>query len=108
MIASPNMSPRVPRAARRPALAAAGALACAAGALWTSWGALAFVGEDDGGAVAGPGSPGSYIGLLPSLVWLGLLLLTAALVWILVRPSARSVAPLWLSAVAILPWLPFR
>src|SRR5438034_7771689 len=111
MIASPNMSPGVPRAARRPTLAAAGALACAAIGLWASLGALAFVGDNDGAApisnVSNVSSL-SYVGLLPAVVWLGLFLLTAALLWILVRPSAGTVAPLWLSAVAILPWLPFR
>ena len=99
MIASPNMASRV---GRRPSLAAAGALASAALALWVSSGALAFVAPDSDAA------PVAYVGLLPSLVWLALGLLAAALVAIFVRPSARTVAPLWLSAVVILPWLPFR
>jgi len=90
---------------RRPSIAAAGALACGAVALWVSLGALTFVGVEDGAA---PGGPLSYVGLLPPLTWLVLFLLIAALVAILLRPSARTVAPLWLSAVAILPWLPFR
>ena len=87
---------------RRPSLAAAGALACAALALWVSLGALTFVGADNDAA------PVSYVGVLPPLVWLALFLLAAALVAIFVRPSTRTVAPLWLSAVVILPWLPFR
>src|SRR5438445_272752 len=93
------MSAGVPRLARRPSLAAAGALTCAALALWVSFGALAFVGADNGTA---------YVGLLPPLMWLALLLLAAALLAIFVRPSALTVAPLWLSAVAVLPWLPVR
>jgi hypothetical protein len=78
--------------------AAAGSLVCAALALWVSFGALAF----DNTA-----SPVSSIGLLPPVWWLALLLLAAGLVAIVVRPAARTVAPLWLSAVALLPWLPF-
>src|SRR5438067_7216937 len=93
MIASPRML------TRRPSLAAAGATACAALALWVSFGALTFVGPDNGGP---------YVGILPSPMWLAVLLLAAALITIVGRPSARSVAPLWLSAVAILPWLPLR
>src|SRR6185295_10486074 len=46
--------------------------------------------------------------LFPPLRLLVLFLLIAALVAILLRPSAGAVAPLWLSAVAVLPWLPFR
>src|SRR5436190_18155260 len=97
-----SATPKVPRVTSRPSLAAAGALACDALALWVSLGALTFVGADNGTA------PSSYVGLLPPLVWLGLFLIAAAFVAIVVRPSARAVAPLWVSAVAVLPWLPLR
>jgi hypothetical protein len=73
------------------------ALACAALALWVSFGALSFVDADDRAA---------YVGVLPPLVWLAVLLVAAGGVTIVARPSPRQVAPLWLSAVALLPWLP--
>lgn len=87
---------------RRPSLAAAGSLACAALALWVSFGALTFLDADSGA------DPVSYVGVLPPVWWLAVLLLAAGLFAIIVRPPARIVAPLWLSAVALLPWLPFR
>ena len=90
---------------RRPSVAAAASLACAALALWASFGALTFLDADNG---AVPVSPVSYVGLLPPVWWLACLLLASGLVAIIARPSARTVAPLWLSAVALLPWLPFR
>src|SRR3990172_3657614 len=96
MIASRNMAPSV---ARRPSLAAAGALACAALALWVSFGALSFVDADSGAG---------YVGILPPLTSLGVLLVAAGALAIVARPSPRAVAPLWLSAVLLLPWLPFR
>jgi len=83
--------------ARRPSLATAGALACAALSLWASFGALAFVEADNRAA---------YVGLLPSLRSLALLLAVAAAAAVGMRPSPRIVAPLWLSAVILLPWLP--
>ena len=52
---------------RRPSVAAAASLACAALALWASFGALTFL-DADNGAV-----PVSYVGLLPPLWWLALL-----------------------------------
>jgi len=79
------------------ATTAAMALMCAALALWVSFGALSFVDADDRGA---------YVGVLPPLVWLAALLVAAGAVTIVARPSPRQVAPLWLSAVALLPWLP--
>src|SRR3990172_8738120 len=85
--------------ARRRSLAATGALVCAALALWVSLGALTFL-ETDG--------RGAYAGVLPPLVWLGALLIAACTVAVVVRPSAAHVAPLWLSAVLLLPWLPVR
>lgn len=81
----------------RPSAPAVGALICAAAACWVSFGALAFLD-------ARPGA--RYAGVLPSPLWLGVLLvavLLAAVVW---RPSAHAVAPLWLSAVLLIPWLP--
>jgi hypothetical protein len=82
---------------RRVSLGAAGAVTCAAVALWVSFGALSFVEADNRAA---------YVGLLPPAGRLALLLAAAAAVTFGIRPSARSVAPLWLSAVALLPWLP--
>ncbi len=79
------------------ATTAAMAMTCAALALWVSFGALSFVDADDRGA---------YVGVLPPLVWLAALLVAAGAVTIVARPSPRTVAPLWLSAVALLPWLP--
>ena len=84
--------------ATRPSVATAGAAACAALALWVSFGALSFADADDAGA---------YVGLLPPISWLALLLIAAGLLTVVLRPSPRSMAPLWLSAVALLPWLPF-
>ena len=75
-------------------------LACAALALWVSFGALSFVDVDSGG------SGDAYVGVLPSLTWLAVLLVTAGAFAIAIRPSSRAVAPLWLSAVLLLPWLP--
>ena len=94
MIASPGaMTGRLSLAATTAAMA----LMCAALALWVSFGALSFVDADDRGA---------YVGVLPPLVWLAALLVAAGAVTIVARPSPRQVAPLWLSAVALLPWLP--
>jgi hypothetical protein len=73
-------------------------LMCAALALWVSFGALSFVDADDRGA---------YVGLLPPLVWLAVLVVAAGAITIVARPSSRTVAPLWLSTVILLPWLPF-
>ena len=49
--------------ARRPSLLAAGAAACAAIALWVSFGVLSFVDAEN---------HAPYVGVLPSLQWLGL------------------------------------
>ena len=70
---------------------------CGAIALWVSFGALSFVDADNNAA---------YVGILPSPLWLALLLVAGALFVLAYRPSLHAVAPLWLSAVAILPWLP--
>ena len=83
--------------ARRPSLLAAGALVCAALASWVSFGALSFVDAANHAA---------YVGVLPNFQWLILLLVAAAVLAVVVRPSPGAVAPLWLSAVALLPWLP--
>jgi hypothetical protein len=101
----------VSRMGRRPSVPAAASLACAALALWVSFGALAFIDADLSASSASPVSTIShisYIGLLPPLWWLALLLAAAGLLAIVVRPPARTVAPLWLSAVALLPWLPLQ
>jgi hypothetical protein len=83
--------------ARRPSLLAAGAMVCAALSLWVSFGALSFVDAEN---------HAPYVGVLPTLQWLGLLLVAALALTIAVRPSSAAVAPLWLSAAALLPWLP--
>ena len=95
MRSDPQRGYRVPGG--RPSLSATGALVCGAVAVWVSFGALTFLDTT-------PGSP--YVGILPSPVWLFGLLSVAALITIIVRPPARTVAPLWLSAVMLLPWLP--
>jgi hypothetical protein len=85
---------------RRPSLShftAAITIACGALALWVSFGALSFVDVDD---------RASYVGVLRSPVWLAVLLSAAAAVVVFTRPSPRDVAPIWLSAVLLLPWLP--
>ena len=79
------------------ATTAAMAMTCAALALWVSFGALSFVDADDRAA---------YVGVLPPLVWLAALLVAAGAVAVVARPSPGTVAPLWLSAVALFPWLP--
>jgi hypothetical protein len=94
MIASPiAMIGRLSLAATTAAIA----LTCAALALWVSFGALSFVDADDRAA---------YVGVLPPLVWLGGLLVAAGAVTFVARPAPRMVAPLWLSAVTLLPWVP--
>src|SRR6185436_9222837 len=88
------MTGRFSLAATIPAMA----MAVAALAMWVSFGALSFVDADDQSA---------YVGVLPPFLWLVALLVAAGAVTIVARPSPRTVAPLWLSAVALLPWLPF-
>jgi hypothetical protein len=83
--------------AGRPSLLAAGALICAALSLWVSFGALSFVDAEN---------HAPYVGVLPNFQWLGLLLVAALALTIVVRPSPTTVAPLWLAAAALLPWLP--
>src|SRR5467141_3952454 len=85
--------------ASRPSVVSAGAAACAALALWVSFGALSFVDAGDRAA---------YVGVLPPFLWLVALFVAVAVFTIAARPSPRLVAPLWLSVVVILPWLPFR
>ena len=72
-------------------------MVCAALASWVSFGALSFVDANN---------HAPYVGVLPSFQWLVLFLVAASVVMFVVRPSADDVAPLWLSAVALLPWLP--
>jgi hypothetical protein len=82
---------------RRLSLGAAGALVCAALALWVSFGAIAFLDTFN---------RAPYVGLLPSPLWLVALFFVAAAVGVVTRPTPQAVAPLWLSAVLLLPWLP--
>jgi hypothetical protein len=70
-----------------------GAILCSGVASWTSCGTLALT---DGGA--------SRIGVLPSFWWLAAAIGAAAVVALLVGPRRASL--LWLSIVALLPWLP--
>jgi hypothetical protein len=65
--------------------------------LWVSFGALSFVDAQN---------HAPYVGVLPPLRWLILLLTAALALTIAIRPSPRAVSPLWLSAAALLPWLP--
>ena len=60
-------------------------------------GALSFVDVD---------KSAPYVGILPSFVWLAALVVAGAICVVAFRPPTSAVAPLWLSAVAILPWLP--
>jgi len=83
--------------ARRPSLAASGAVVCAAFAMWLSFGALSFVAADN---------RAPYVGMLPPMMWLITLLAVAAALVFALRPSAQAVSPLWLSAVVLVPWLP--
>src|SRR6185312_7015338 len=82
---------------RRPSLVAAGAIACGALALWLSFGALSFVDAEN---------HAPYVGVLPPTGWLVALFVLAVALLFALRPSARAVSPLWLSAVVLLPWLP--
>jgi hypothetical protein len=83
--------------ARRASLLAAGAALCAALALWVSFGALSFVDAEN---------DAPYVGVLPPVSWLVVLLVAAIALTMVIRPSPRAVSPLWLSAVVLLPWLP--
>jgi hypothetical protein len=59
------------------------------------------------GAVALYGSDASLRLALPGPLWTLILPAAAALSFVLIRrPSPREMAPLWLPAVALLPWLP--
>jgi hypothetical protein len=78
---------------------ATGALACAAVAFWVSFGELAFLDTTN---------RARYVGVLPAPVWLVAAFLVAAVIAYVVRPTARGSAPLWLSGVLLLPWLPGR
>src|SRR5690242_17053410 len=80
------------------ALEAAGALLCAALAAWVSLGALTFLTND---------GRGQYVGVLPPVAWLVAFLGAAALVASFVRRNPTTVAPLWLTAVLLLPWMPW-
>jgi hypothetical protein len=83
--------------ARRPSLLAALVALCAALALWVSFGAFSFVDADN---------HASYVAVLPPVSWLLVLLVVASALTIVLRPSPRTVSPLWLSAIVLLPWLP--
>jgi hypothetical protein len=84
--------------ARRLSPSSLSAILCSSVGLWVSCGALAV-------AAAEPGAP--RIAVLPPFWWLGAMLLAGVAGAIVVRPSARQVAVLWLSALTILPFLPW-
>lgn len=72
-------------------------MTCGAVALWVSAGAL---------TLADSYARAAYVGILPPLSLLVLLLAGALLFTFVVRPAPRRVAPLWLSAIVLVPWLP--
>src|SRR5471030_2339995 len=80
-------------------LVAIGSALCAATALFVSFGAVTLL-DATSGAVR--------VGLLPYFTSLVVLLIVASAIAIVVRPPARDVAPLWLSALLLLPWMPFQ
>jgi hypothetical protein len=84
---------------KRVSVIATGALACAAVAFWVSFGEVAFLDTSN---------RARYVGILPAPLWLIAALLVAAAIAYFVRPTARGSAPLWLSGVLLLPWLPAR
>ena len=73
------------------------AAACAGVALWFSFGALAFTDADTA----------RRVGLLPAIWWLPLFVLGALALTAAIRLSDRGSVPLFLSALILLPWLPF-
>src|SRR5215468_4366922 len=79
--------------AKRLSLPLLAAILCGAFALWVSFGALAVA--DAGGA--------SRIGVLPSPRWL---LAALGIVAVAAIAAGRRAIVLWLSAIALLPWLP--
>src|SRR5689334_2561359 len=93
------MTPTSPSSGRRTSPTAAASLGCAATALWVSFGALTFLDTSN---------RAPYVGILPSPIWLALLLCVAGALLYGLRPTAGDAAPLWLSAVLLLPWLPLR
>jgi hypothetical protein len=84
---------------RWPALPATGAIVCAAGALWLSFGSLTFT---DAATAT------TRVGLLPPLPSLAALLGLALVAAFVFQPPHRRVAVLWLSAIVVVPWLPLR
>jgi hypothetical protein len=79
----------------------ASVIVCTVLALWASAGALTILDE--------PNAP--RLGLLPSPIWLPVVIVVVLLIWFLLRVFARPARirmhALWLTTVAILPWLPF-
>src|SRR5438046_2884076 len=73
-----NMIAARGRTSRRPSLPAAGAIVCAAVALWVSGGALTFV---------DPAVHTTRVGLLPPLWWLAALTAAALIAAFLFRPD---------------------
>src|SRR6059036_2904339 len=84
--------------ARRLSPSSLSAFLCSSVGLWVSCGALGVAGTD-------VGSP--RIGVVPSFWWLGAALAGAVALALLLRPAPRRIAALWLSALLLLPWLPW-
>lgn len=84
---------------KRVSIVATGALACAAVAFWVSFGEIAFLDT---------ANRARYVGIVPSPIWLLVAVPVTAVIAQFVRPTARGSAPLWLSGVLLLPWLPGR
>src|SRR5258706_4925969 len=93
MIASRAMT------ARQSVLVSTAAMVCAALALWVSGGMTAFITAD---------SRGVRVALLPPPLWLVAWIVGAVVVSAVFKPGPTRVRPLWLSAILLLQWLPFR
>lgn len=86
-----------PMSTRPVSRVAASAMLCAATALWTTFGAIAFADARVGA---------ERVGVLPPLGFFVAFIAAAVATLVIARPTARVVAPLWLSALALVPWLP--
>ena len=84
--------------ARRLSPSSLSALLCSSVGLWVSCGTLGVAGIDSGAP---------RIGVLPSFWWLGAAVAGSFALSLPLRPSPRRVAALWLSALLLLPWLPW-
>ena len=74
-------------------------MVCAALAVWVSFGVITYANIEP---------RGTRVGLLPPFPWLIASLVAALVLWAVIKPEPRRVAPLWLSAIVLVPWLPLR